>query len=286
MSGERFYKLLGLTPEASEEEIKASYKHLAKIYHPDKNPSPKAGEKFQQIQEAYTYVLQQVRKKTNEKVELHEGNNDEETTVEEWTAYRQKARNRYRAKKQKQEKDLDNWYIKLRTGWNRKLFISIVVLSCSINLLFFVDFLLPKKIELDRVTRFSEVMYKSMDNHRVSVVETENGRELWLNHFNNAYFLKHPFAQIKTTAIFRHPIEILVESDYRIYHVPVHFNFYWAQLLIQSILLIPLIFLFYKKNDAYFIMGHHASVYLVGGIIIYFLLTENRLLHMITMGYY
>ena len=48
-----FYEILGVSPTASIDEIKKSYKILAKKYHPDKNKSSEAMEKFKEISVAY-----------------------------------------------------------------------------------------------------------------------------------------------------------------------------------------------------------------------------------------
>lgn len=50
-----FYEVLGVSPNASENEIKKAYRKLALIWHPDKNPNnqEEASVKFRQISEAY-----------------------------------------------------------------------------------------------------------------------------------------------------------------------------------------------------------------------------------------
>jgi DnaJ-class molecular chaperone len=50
---EAHYRTLGLSPGASETEIKKAYRKLAIQYHPDKNPEPGAAEIFKKISEAY-----------------------------------------------------------------------------------------------------------------------------------------------------------------------------------------------------------------------------------------
>jgi molecular chaperone DnaJ len=48
-----FYKVLGVSKDASESEITKAYRKLARKYHPDLNQSKEAEEKFKDISEAY-----------------------------------------------------------------------------------------------------------------------------------------------------------------------------------------------------------------------------------------
>lgn len=52
-----YYEVLGISREATEQEIKSAYRKLAVRYHPDKNPLDKdAEEKFKEAAEAYSVL--------------------------------------------------------------------------------------------------------------------------------------------------------------------------------------------------------------------------------------
>lgn len=66
-----YYKVLGVSADAGEDEIKAAYRKLAKKYHPDSHPGDKTcEEKFQEINEAYSVLSDaDKRKKYDEEVQ-------------------------------------------------------------------------------------------------------------------------------------------------------------------------------------------------------------------------
>ena len=59
------YEVLGIRPDATDDEVKAAYRELARKYHPDRyenNPlSDLAEEKMQEINEAYDTIIRQRR---------------------------------------------------------------------------------------------------------------------------------------------------------------------------------------------------------------------------------
>ena len=65
MAKRDFYEALGVTKDASSDQIKAAYRKLAVKYHPDKNKGDKASEdKFKEASEAY-HVLSNSERKQN-----------------------------------------------------------------------------------------------------------------------------------------------------------------------------------------------------------------------------
>ena len=67
-----YYVILGVDKEASEGQIKQSFRSLARKYHPDKNPNnPEAETKFKEIQEAYA-ILSNPEERRNYDVYGHE----------------------------------------------------------------------------------------------------------------------------------------------------------------------------------------------------------------------
>lgn len=60
--GKDYYKILGINKNAAEDEIKKAYRKLALKYHPDKNKTAEAEEKFKEVAEAYE-VLSDKKKK-------------------------------------------------------------------------------------------------------------------------------------------------------------------------------------------------------------------------------
>src|SRR5687767_15834340 len=61
------YKVLGVSKGASQEEIRRSYRKLARKHHPDANrDDPKAEERFKEIQHAYEILSNPERRRQSE----------------------------------------------------------------------------------------------------------------------------------------------------------------------------------------------------------------------------
>jgi DnaJ-like protein len=57
------YKVLGVKPGVSDEELRAAYRRLVQVHHPDHNHgSPESARRFEEVQEAYASILAQRRR--------------------------------------------------------------------------------------------------------------------------------------------------------------------------------------------------------------------------------
>lgn len=59
-----FYEVLGVSKTATAADIKRAYRKLALEWHPDRNKSPDAHEKFKEINEAYEVLSDDKKKAT------------------------------------------------------------------------------------------------------------------------------------------------------------------------------------------------------------------------------
>ena len=68
-----FYDILGVSKDASEQEIKKAYRALSLEFHPDRNSSVEATEKFQEISQAYETLSDPQKKEEYDFEQEHGG---------------------------------------------------------------------------------------------------------------------------------------------------------------------------------------------------------------------
>lgn len=69
-----YYDILGVDKNASQSDIKSAYFKLAKKYHPDVNKDPEAVAKFKEINEAYSCLSDEQKRKNYDQFGNAEGN--------------------------------------------------------------------------------------------------------------------------------------------------------------------------------------------------------------------
>lgn len=279
MIGNQYYNVLGLPFGANEQLIKKRYKELAKKYHPDRNSSPDAHKKFIEINEAYIYLV------SKDKIQVkspQEQQKDREDEIQK--AYREKAWQYVREKKIRDEEELQAFYHSLRIGWTWFAFKTVSILCAIIVVVMFIDYFLPTQAIPEVVTEYSNDIYQSVGAHDISLIKTSSGKNLWTNDYFNSDFNYNPFFILESTQIFQNPIKAKIYSGNQYFEIPIHFTVYWAQFVLSPFLLFPLFIYFYKKNDAFFVIGHYLTRYVTGILVGLYLLTEDRWFHLITLG--
>ncbi len=74
MAPRDYYEVLGIGRDATQDEIKSTFRNLARKFHPDVNKSPDAEEKFKEINEAFAVLSDSEKRATYDRYG-HEGLN-------------------------------------------------------------------------------------------------------------------------------------------------------------------------------------------------------------------
>jgi curved DNA-binding protein CbpA len=143
---DKFYKILGLSNGASEEDIKKAYRKLAMLHHPDKNKNEKSHQKFIKINEAYAALTDEnyTAKTINNEPDAKAKNNLSEEELKkrmEW------ATNYSRMKNIKESRINYISYIQLRKSPMRKISLYVSIISVLFSSLLILDYwLIPFKV--------------------------------------------------------------------------------------------------------------------------------------------
>ncbi|NCX96151.1 MAG: J domain-containing protein [Chitinophagia bacterium] len=81
MARQDYYTTLGITPAATEHDIKSAYRRLVKKYHPDVNANSNAHTRFIEIQNAYKTLIDPISKKQYDRERAYSNPSPKKQTV-------------------------------------------------------------------------------------------------------------------------------------------------------------------------------------------------------------
>ena len=188
-----YYQIMGIGRSATEVEIKRSYRKLAILYHPDKNPSKEAENFFKEINEAYEVLSDPERRFRYDQMWQHP------RATLDWqqaTAY---------ARPTRATRPSDRMvFMQAMLGYARLLFYF----GCLWSLVLAVDFVLPSRVREEKVVSDMREVTKILMRDHGDLLVTEQGHHFPVLMSELAYFPKESNLRIHTSSIFSAVIKV------------------------------------------------------------------------------
>lgn len=277
------YRILQLKPGASEAEIKRQYKRMALKVHPDINPSPKANEEFILLAKAVEILLSPDKETPTDRQAQREAKKNE--TESEKKDRMDQAKMRYEYQKAKKQEEENAYFTALTSGTRWFIFKWIIRISWVVALALALDSILPKHLEKDQLVAYDTGNHNGVLHERITQVEfkkngvyfLENRRGNWTNAYTEVW--------IEKSWLLHTPMVMYSTDDYEEYATGFDFHLGAIRWMLVVIFLIPLFTYFRQRKDLTFVFLYQLSFWGIGGILIFLLLTQNRLVHLISLGF-
>jgi len=277
---EKYYKILGLPTTAGEAEIKKHYRKLVFIHHPDKNGGDET--QFIAIKEAYEILSGKKSIPQQTVVTSRSTSSVAQKTKEERV---REARQRHKDQVYKEYIANDRYFKNLVNGTKWKIMQLIAIIGTLLAVVLLTESLLPKHYEEARIERFSRFSYGSFHDNVTSLVVLDNSDRYFVADISYTMCGENTEVLVEKSWILHNPLRIITKH-------PTYFEYFNIEIsigahnrVIAFVLLIPLFTLLYKKRTILFTILYLASLYGVGIIIVYILLTYDRWAHLLSLGF-
>lgn len=286
MTRKECFDILGLPSTANASEIRRRYKKLALQFHPDVNPDPKAHDKFLLLVKATEILLDPNYKETTIHHTQRPSRNARNETPEERKQRMQAAQERYKEQKKRKHLADYTYFLSLTTGrrWFAYRLIMVVglILACIMTL----EYFLPSHYETDELIGYAKLTNNGIRFNQITPIKLSNRGVYYAESNPYAWLYTYPEVIIETSWFLHTPKKMLTTDDFKRY--PTSFDFHLESL---KFILIPLFLLsvvpyLQRKNSLAFVFLYHLTFWGNGMIILYLLLTENRLQHLLTLGFF
>ncbi len=283
----KYYEVFGLTETATKSEVKRKYRKLAMKFHPDRNSDPKAHQLFLDLTEAYQILMDDSIARPTRNIRDTTTTSTKSAAEQRQERYRQ-GQERYqqymRNKKIASERAFQNFTRGLR--W--KIFKISAIVSFMVGILLLVDFILPTRTENHLiVSNYSNSRgYAGLQYESMMEVRTDKNLTMYLAYFDyNSEIRAWPAIEVSRSFLFHNPVYVKHEYNDVVRYYHVDFSVVNLFPFLTILLLIPGLTYRYKNNSPGFYIAYNISQYIIVIAVAYILLSQQRLLHLLTLGF-
>ena len=280
MPKSKYFKILGLSPNASEKEIRKKYRMLALKVHPDQNDSPVAKEEFIKLTEAHDILIGKIDSPVS-KIVPNAKNSEEERL-------KRKKEAQVRFNEQLIRNHLENeiYYRNLTSGrkWNAMRISAFIGLVLSLFLI--LDIFLPHHQTEQEVVGYRRNFAYAPNGQQISLIKTKNSDYYWISRITYSIYGRSRKVMVESSWFYHNSIRLISKEKLRSKYFDIHFSFYSITWLLLILFLTPAFTIWYKRKKISFTVLYHFSFFGVNGLMLFYMLTDNRWAHVLTLGYY
>ncbi len=275
----KYYKLLGVEINATQQEIRKAYRKLVMRYHPDKNPSKEASLHFLKITEAYEILIGK-RVDKREKIVRQHG-----TTQKTKEDRIKEAQKRYQDQIRKERLENEFYFQSLFVGTKWKIIKISSVIGIIFSLSILCDYFLPRHFNDKTVVAYAKNIHEGGTALPHSIIELNDGKRYWVNKMNYSLYGEFPDVLIEKTWLLHEPVR--VHSYQKIKYVPfnIKYTFYSNGYIAIFVFLIPLFVRLYRKRTVYYTFIYHFALYISTASIAFFAINNYHLIHLLGLGW-
>ena len=277
MKGKYFHRL-GLSEDATQHEIKRNYRKLVIKYHPDKNQHPEAHQKFVEINEAYEILIGK-RPIGSSKVAGTRKRSAEEERLERI----REAKLRFKKQQVREFMENERYFQKLTSGRRAKISGIIRITGLIVALALSIEYFLPLREADDRIVAYNNGSFPE-NSRSIELVETEKGDFIWIDQVDARIISEYPDVVKYSTFLFNEPVSLLSYGKLDIKQYNASLSYIHIRWLAVLFFALPFCTAFYKEKTLSFSILYYFNSYIVGGVLLIFLLIDYRWLHLMSLG--
>jgi curved DNA-binding protein CbpA len=280
----KYYKLFGLTENATQADIKKRYRKLAMYYHPDKFGGD--NRKFIEIKEAYEYLIG--KKTVIQSLQTQKQPSTRSTSQ----ARQQTPEERIKQAKQRQQDSAYKEYIEneryfknLTSGNKWKIIRASAILGTIITFTLLLEFFFPYRYENERIVAYDKENIGALESGSYAKkFYTESGKSYYVESLYSVILQSDPDVLLVKSALFHNELGIIPFYDTQMRLYKIQYTFGAHSLILVPIFLFPLLVVLFRRKTYTFTLFYFLSLYLSAPLTAYYLFSNDRWLHLLTLG--